>query len=193
MPVMEKELLKLLLADACGVQVSVAGSFAEGKSFCEFEMSGIGEDVLNTSQSETDPKAQQKVGEDGEGVSSTGNASDLSDMSFAVMTEDLESSLHDYIESIARSPLAMDFSDSELYVEQLILAHIRLLINTRDELALAVLCSMPGREITLQAFHEIKDDAQKKNMPMYQVRVGPFSYCLHVFYLPSFIVYVYCL
>jgi len=52
---------------------------------------------------------------------------------------------------------------------QVMMSQIRLLINTRDELALAVNCSLPGTDLTQAAFCHIKAEAQQKNMPMYQV------------------------
>lgn len=49
------------------------------------------------------------------------------------------------------------------------LSQVRLLLNTRDELALAINCSLPGTELTQAAFADIKAEAQSKNMPMFQV------------------------
>ncbi|XP_066979629.1 PCNA-interacting partner-like [Macrobrachium rosenbergii] len=159
---MERELLKLLLIKAQPIKVVVVESLVDGKSLCDFDMSGIGEDAMNTSQmSVADSKDDETVGNCVPSVPSR-------ESPFSIEIEHLESGLDEYIEELPRSSGSADFSDSELYVEHLILAHIRLLVNTRDELAIATLCSMPGREITQQGFHDIKEEAQKKNMPIYQ-------------------------
>ncbi|XP_064086644.1 PCNA-interacting partner-like [Macrobrachium nipponense] len=159
---MERELLKLLLIKAQPIKVVVAESLVDGKSVCDFDMSGIGEDAMNTSQmSVADSKDEEPVGNSVLSVPPK-------ESPFAIEIEDLEFGLDEYIEELPRSSGTVDFRDSELYVEHLILAHIRLLVNTRDELAIATLCSMPGREITQQGFYDIKEEAQKKNMSIYQ-------------------------
>ncbi|XP_068243160.1 PCNA-interacting partner-like isoform X2 [Palaemon carinicauda] len=159
---MEREVLKLLLKDAQVIKVSVEESLVDGIPLSDFDMSGIGEDAMNTSQmSEANSKDEETVGDCAPSVLPK-------DSPFSVEMEVLDSSLNEGIEDFSRTTLPSDFSDSELYVEHLLLAHIRLLINTRDELALATLCTMPGREITQQGFYDIKEEALKKNMPLYQ-------------------------
>ena len=68
-------------------------------------------------------------------------------------------------------------SSSSLYVKQLFLAHLRLLVNTRDELALACTLGMPGREISDKEFNRIKNVALSKNMPIYQVGFIQYAKC----------------
>lgn len=88
----------------------------------------------------------------------------------AIQVEGVEESLVEVVNGAPRHPTrAMVTSESEAYVERLFLAHVRLMINTRDELALTLACSMPGREITQQGFTDIRQEAQRKEMPMYQV------------------------
>lgn len=50
------------------------------------------------------------------------------------------------------------------------MAYLELLVNSRSELALARSFNVPERELELSAFTDLKHEAQKKNMPMYQVR-----------------------
>ncbi|CAL4124175.1 unnamed protein product [Meganyctiphanes norvegica] len=57
---------------------------------------------------------------------------------------------------------------SEEYLVQLVLAHLRLVINPHDELALVLACSMPGRDISQQDFMHINTMSKKKNMPKFQ-------------------------
>ncbi|CAL4152833.1 unnamed protein product [Meganyctiphanes norvegica] len=57
---------------------------------------------------------------------------------------------------------------SEEYLVQLVLAHLRLVINPHDELALVLACSMPGRDISQQDFMHINSMSKKKNMPKFQ-------------------------
>ncbi|XP_063842915.1 PCNA-interacting partner-like [Scylla paramamosain] len=90
-----------------------------------------------------------------------------------IQVEKEENTLEDVINTTApRASKPTERSESEEYVERLILAHLRLLINTRDELALTLACSMPGREITHQGFTDIRQEAQRKEMPMYQTIVS---------------------
>lgn len=87
-----------------------------------------------------------------------------------VQVEKVDETLAEVVDGAPRYPArATVSSESEAYVERLFLAHVRLLINTRDELALTLACSMPGREITQQGFTDIRQEAQQKEMPMYQV------------------------
>ena len=90
-----------------------------------------------------------------------------------VQVEKETNTLEDIIDrTLQYAPRPAERSESEAYMERLILAHLRLLINTRDELALTLACSMPGREITHQGFTDIRQEAQHKEMPMYQVGKG---------------------
>lgn len=59
-------------------------------------------------------------------------------------------------------------SGSKEYLVQLVLAHLRLVINPHDELALVLACSMPGRDISQQDFMHINTMSKKKNMPKFQ-------------------------
>ena len=46
----------------------------------------------------------------------------------------------------------------------------RLLINSRDELALAAVCQAPGLELAAPDFLAIRRTARVRDLPMYQVR-----------------------
>lgn len=48
-------------------------------------------------------------------------------------------------------------------------SYLELLVNTRSELALARVLNVPNRELTHEAFTELKREAKTKNMTMYQV------------------------
>jgi superfamily I DNA/RNA helicase len=50
-----------------------------------------------------------------------------------------------------------------------LLSYLELLVNTRSELALARVLNVPNRDLTHEAFTELKREAKKKNMTMYQV------------------------
>ncbi|XP_050686228.1 uncharacterized protein LOC126980390 isoform X2 [Eriocheir sinensis] len=91
----------------------------------------------------------------------------------AIQVEGVEETLAEVVDGAPRYPArATVNSESETYVERLFLAHVRLMINTRDELALTLACSMPGREISQQGFTDIRQEAQRKEMPMYQTIVS---------------------
>lgn len=49
------------------------------------------------------------------------------------------------------------------------MAYLELLVNSRSEFALARCFNIPDRELGLSTFTDLKHEAQKKNMPMYQV------------------------
>lgn len=49
------------------------------------------------------------------------------------------------------------------------MAYLELLVNSRSEFALARCFNVPDRELGLSTFTDLKHEAQKKNMPMYQV------------------------
>ncbi|XP_047740249.1 uncharacterized protein LOC108679690 isoform X2 [Hyalella azteca] len=55
-----------------------------------------------------------------------------------------------------------------LYIRQVMVCQLRLLLNTRDEMALAVNCSLPGTALSQAAFADIKQEARRINMPMFQ-------------------------
>ncbi|XP_045594193.1 PCNA-interacting partner isoform X2 [Procambarus clarkii] len=158
MPVMERELLKLLLNGSQIFKLSSEFPVAHNSvASDDFNISGIFENDVPSS-----------VLEDGDT-----KVNELHDHSLnEAMTVEvgiINSSLTDYVNNISKSPCKTHISsDSKFYIEQLIFAHLRLLINTRDELALTLVCNMPGREITQQGFTDIRLEAQKKNMPMYQ-------------------------
>ncbi|KAG0717903.1 PCNA-interacting partner [Chionoecetes opilio] len=86
-----------------------------------------------------------------------------------IQVERVEGSMTEVVDGAPHyAAKAIVSSESEAYIERLFLAHLRLLVNTRDELALTLACSMPGREITHQGFTDIRQEAQRKEMPMYQ-------------------------
>jgi len=55
------------------------------------------------------------------------------------------------------------------FVRMVLLSYLELLVNTRSELALARVLNVPNRDLTHEAFTELKREAKKKNMTMYQV------------------------
>jgi len=55
-------------------------------------------------------------------------------------------------------------------VEQVILGYLRLLVNSRDELALARVIDIPHRGLDHRAFTDVKHEAKRRGLSMYQVR-----------------------
>jgi len=55
------------------------------------------------------------------------------------------------------------------FVEQVILGYLRLLVNSRDELALARVINVPHRDLDHRAFTDIKHEAKRRGLSMYQV------------------------
>lgn len=49
------------------------------------------------------------------------------------------------------------------------MSYLQLLVNSRDELALARVINTPDRELGVRKFTKIKRLAREKNMSMYQV------------------------
>lgn len=49
------------------------------------------------------------------------------------------------------------------------MSYLQLLVNSRDELALARVINMPCRELGIRQFNKIKQVAKDKNMTMFQV------------------------
>ena len=52
---------------------------------------------------------------------------------------------------------------------QVLLSYLRLLVNTRDELALSQAINIPHRGLAHQQFTALRKVARDKNMPMFQV------------------------
>ncbi|XP_071518497.1 uncharacterized protein [Panulirus ornatus] len=156
MPTMERELLKLIFTGSHVFKLSAEFPLTLDASAISYDLnvSGIVENDDLLSPAKDKPNETHKH---------------VSEEITVVKVDNINSNLADYINDIPKSPCkAYINTESELYVEQIILAHLRLLVNTRDELALTVTCSMPGREITQQGFTDIRLEAKKKNMPMYQ-------------------------
>lgn len=147
---MEREMLKLILQK--GEMFSVSVGIQDSSEKQDLEISGCEDDLLPLSQTFKD------------------NESNSNSETIDVEIEAVSGSLSNYLESVIpeSSQSASSESNSEEYVYQLMLSHVRLLVNTRDELALTVSLSMPGTEITHQNFSDIKQMAKGKNMPMYQ-------------------------
>ncbi|CAG0888888.1 unnamed protein product, partial [Darwinula stevensoni] len=59
-------------------------------------------------------------------------------------------------------------SASRVHTQKLVFSYLRLLVNSRDEIALATLLSSPGFQVTQEGFISIKRVAKNKNMPMFQ-------------------------
>lgn len=51
----------------------------------------------------------------------------------------------------------------------MLLSYLRLLVNTRDELALSRVINIPHRGLGHQQFTALRKVAREKNMPMFQV------------------------
>ncbi|KAK7007055.1 hypothetical protein SK128_006987 [Halocaridina rubra] len=182
MPAMEREILKLFLSRAKVIEVSVSCPVSTSFS-SDLNMSGINEEPLNLSHLAEAVNDQNHIDKESQiaAVSTSENEEVNSSQSeqthcypsrgeeISVKIDQLDSTSASYLADLSEMLCTSELSESELYIEQLIISYLRLLINTRDELALAVLCSMPGREISQQGFHDIKAEAQKKNMPMFQV------------------------
>lgn len=170
MPVIERELVKILLQNAKVFRATVGLPLATDTSGTAYDlnMSGIGDvDDLALSQGNTN-QLQQDADKAEEDSYSTKRNNGSSIASLEI--DSLECPLAEYLSCEPKDVCeGYTCTESELYVEQLILSHLRLLINTRDELALTTSCSIPGREISQQGFADIKDEAQKKSMPMFQV------------------------
>ncbi|XP_037790420.1 PCNA-interacting partner-like [Penaeus monodon] len=169
MPVIERELVKILLQNAKVFRATVGLPLATDTSGTAYDlnMSGIGDvDDLALSQGNTN-QLQQDADKAEEDSYSTKRNNGSSIASLEI--DSLECPLAEYLSCEPKDVCeGYTCTESELYVEQLILSHLRLLINTRDELALTTSCSIPGREISQQGFADIKDEAQKKSMPMFQ-------------------------
>lgn len=54
-------------------------------------------------------------------------------------------------------------------MEQVLLGYLRLLVNTRDELALARILNIPDRGLDHRAFTDVKHEARRRGLSMYQV------------------------
>ena len=54
-------------------------------------------------------------------------------------------------------------------LRQVLLSYLRLLVNTRDELALSQAINIPHRGLAHQQFTALRKVARDKNMPMFQV------------------------
>lgn len=61
---------------------------------------------------------------------------------------------------------------NQLYVKLVYVAYLELLVNSRSEFALARCFNIPDRELGLTTFTDLKHEAQKKNMPMYQTALS---------------------
>lgn len=58
-----------------------------------------------------------------------------------------------------------------MFAEQVIAAYLELLVNSRNELALARVINVPDRKLDHAAFTDIRHEAECRNMSMYQVAV----------------------
>lgn len=158
MPAMERELLKLLLNGSQIFKLSSEFPIALNSVIStNLDISGIFENDAVSSVLESNEFKVNNI--------ENHSFDDISKVEVRI----INSALNDYVDSLCKSPCKVHVgSDSEFYIEQLILAHLRLLINTRDELALTLMCCMPGRGVSQQGFTDIRLEAQKKSMPMYQ-------------------------
>lgn len=57
----------------------------------------------------------------------------------------------------------------QAFVRKVFIDYLRLLINSRDEIALARVINVPERHLPHKAFTELKRLARKRGLPMYQV------------------------
>ncbi|XP_071965567.1 PCNA-interacting partner-like [Antedon mediterranea] len=75
-------------------------------------------------------------------------------------------------------------STTEIYFKRVFLSYLTLVVNTRDELALARCFNVPERDLDHAAFTALKREARQKSMPMCQtatsfvmkIRIGSKSY-----------------
>lgn len=188
LPTMEKEFLKLIFQNSDAYRVSSEFNMADGYTTSpDLNLSGITETDVNSSLVvresdmnlsgilESDDTSERKQ-ELSSSIVKTSDNTQLSDdgkpgPEERVRVEKIESSLLEYMNAIPMKGCSKAYreSETEIYIERLILAHLRLLINTRDDLALTIAYNMPGREITQQGFADIRCEAYEKNMPIYQV------------------------
>lgn len=56
-----------------------------------------------------------------------------------------------------------------MFAEQVIAGYLELLVNSRNELALARVINVPDRKLDHAAFTDIRHEAELRNMSMYQV------------------------
>lgn len=61
------------------------------------------------------------------------------------------------------------FSFVQVFAVHIFLAYLELLVNSRNELALARVINIPDRKLDHSAFTDIKHEAKKRNLSMYQV------------------------
>jgi len=66
-------------------------------------------------------------------------------------------------------------------VEQVILGYLRLLVNSRDELALARVINVPHRGLDHHAFTDVKHEAKRRGLSMYQVWLNTVAKFIHSF------------
>ncbi|XP_013409016.1 PCNA-interacting partner [Lingula anatina] len=85
-----------------------------------------------------------------------------------------ECNMDDVLDSTAsiESPRTSGFSITEAYIRRVFHSYLELLINSRNELALARVINVPDRGIDHQAFTEIKRVAKEKKMPMCQTAIS---------------------
>nr|XP_002730359.2 PREDICTED: PCNA-interacting partner-like [Saccoglossus kowalevskii] len=61
---------------------------------------------------------------------------------------------------------------TEVFVRRVIFAYLTLLVNSRNEIALARCLNIPDRELDHLAFTALKKMAKEKNMPMFQTAIS---------------------
>lgn len=188
LPTMEKEFLKLIFQNSDAYKLSSEFNMTVGCATSpDLNLSGITENDANSSLvvKENDMNlsvilesdgTSEKTQELSSSIVKTGDTTQLSDdgkpdPEERVRVEKIDSGLLEYMNAIPKKGCSKAYheSETEIYIERLILAHLRLLINTRDDLALTIAYNMPGREITQQGFSDIRCEAHEKNMPIYQV------------------------
>ncbi|XP_078586882.1 PCNA-interacting partner-like [Branchiostoma floridae x Branchiostoma japonicum] len=85
-----------------------------------------------------------------------------------------ETDLNDLLErghSLSTTVLSSS-SATESYIRKVFQSYLTLLLNCRDEIALARAINIPDRDLDHRAFTELKRMARKKNMPMCQTAVS---------------------
>ncbi|KAK3871946.1 hypothetical protein Pcinc_022944 [Petrolisthes cinctipes] len=190
LPTMEKEFLKLIFKNSDAYKLLSEFNMAEWSSGSpDLNLSGITENDANSSLVvkesdmnlstilESDDTSEEKQELSSDIIKTCDIDNDLLNDSVKLDSEErvkvrkIDSSLLEYMNTIPRKACNKAFhaSETEMYIERLVLAHLRLLINTRDDLAFTLAYNMPGRDITQQGFSDIRSEAHEKNMPIYQI------------------------
>ncbi|XP_071498709.1 PCNA-interacting partner-like [Diadema antillarum] len=95
-------------------------------------------------------------------------------ISVSMETENLTSLMRDgALSQYCRTPKTPGGRNTtEWFTRQLVASHLRLLINSRDELSLAQCLSLPDKGLGLEGFTALRKVAREKKMPLYPTMVS---------------------